>query len=108
MRHGIMDVPSFLAELPLHEAMEGVDYAARQSLAWWFIALLVIGLTAMVWMWRYFVLQIDKLQAEIVTVRGEFEQHLKTANQEMVAALTRATQAIEQNSRILVRLSKDD
>jgi len=37
----------------------------------------------------------------MVATRTEFEQHLKTANAEMVAALTKSSEIIAQNSAIL-------
>ena len=66
-----------------------------------FVALLVIGLVT-----RYFMRQIAELQREIAAVRTEFETHLKTANADMVAALTKSTEVIAHNSAIIEQIQR--
>jgi hypothetical protein len=81
--------------MPIEETLKTIDHAARQDDRWMFIALLVIGIVTIYFLARYFMRQIEALQREIVATRSEFEQHLKTANAEMVAALTKSSEIIE-------------
>ncbi len=71
---------------PLDETLKTIDHASHQDDRWMFIALLVIGLITIRFLAQYFIHQVEELQREIVATRTEFEQHLKTANAEMVAA----------------------
>ena len=89
---------------PLDETLRTIDHASRQDDRWMFIALLVIGLITIRFLARYFMRQVADLQREIVATRTEFEQHLKTANAEMVAALTKSSEIIAQNSAILEQI----
>jgi uncharacterized membrane-anchored protein YhcB (DUF1043 family) len=89
---------------PLDETLKTIDHASRQDDRWMFIALLVIGLITIRFLARYFMRQVADLQREIVATRTEFEQHLKTANAEMVAALTKSSEIIAQNSAILEQI----
>ena len=89
---------------PLDETLKTIDHASRQDDRWMFIALLVIGLITIRYLARYFMRQVADLQREIVATRTEFEQHLKTANAEMVAALTKSSEIIAQNSAILEQI----
>ena len=89
---------------PLDETLKTIDHASRQDDRWMFIALLVIGLITIRFLAQYFIHQVEELQREIVATRTEFEQHLKTANAEMVAALTKSSEIIAQNSAILEQI----
>ena len=89
---------------PLDDTLKTIDHASRQDDRWMFIALLVIGLITIRFLARYFMRQVADLQREIVATRTEFEQHLKTANAEMVAALTKSSEIIAQNSAILEQI----
>ena len=89
---------------PLDETLKTIDHASRQDDRWMFIALLVIGLITIRFLAQYFMRQVEELQREIVATRTEFEQHLKTANAEMVAALTKSSEIIAQNSAILEQI----
>jgi predicted Holliday junction resolvase-like endonuclease len=89
---------------PLDDTLKTIDHASRQDDRWLFIALLVIGLITIWFLARYFMRQVEALQREIVATRTEFEQHLKTANAEMVAALTKSSEIIAQNSAILEQI----
>jgi len=89
---------------PLDETLKTIDHASRQDDRWMFIALLVIGLITIWFLARYFMRQVEALQREIVATRTEFELHLKTANAEMVAALTKSSEIIAHNSAILEQI----
>ncbi len=71
-----------------------------------FVALLVIGLVTIYFLTRYFMRQIAELQREIAAVRTEFETHLRTANADMVAALTKSTEVIAHNSAIIEQIHR--
>jgi sensor histidine kinase regulating citrate/malate metabolism len=86
--------------------IETVDHAARQDDRWMFVALLVIGLITVWFLARYFMRQIAELQREIVAVRSEFEAHLRTANADMVAALTKSTEVIAHNSAVIEQMQR--
>lgn len=89
---------------PLDETLKTIDHVSSQDDRWMFIALLVIGLITIRFLTRYFMRQVADLQREIVATRTEFEQHLKTANAEMVAALTKSSEIIAKNSAILEQI----
>jgi sensor histidine kinase regulating citrate/malate metabolism len=92
--------------MDLDTAIKAVDHAAHQDDRWMFVALLVIGLVTIWFLARYFMRQIAELQQEIATVRSEFETHLKTANADMVAALTKSTEVIAHNSAIIEQIQR--
>jgi hypothetical protein len=43
---------------------------------------------------------------EIAAVRTEFETHLRTANADMVAALTKSTEVIAHNSALIEQIQR--
>jgi len=92
--------------MDINNAVETIDHAAHQDDRWMFVALLLIGLVTIYFLARYFMKQIAELQQEIAAVRTEFETHLKTANADMVAALTKSSEVIAHNSVILEQLQK--
>jgi hypothetical protein len=92
--------------MDIDSAIQTVDHAAHQDDRWMFVALLVIGLVTIYFLARYFMRQIAELQTEIASVRSDFETHLKTANADMVAALTKSTEVIAHNSVILEHLQR--
>ncbi len=92
--------------MELNQAIQAVDHAARQDDRWMFVALLVIGLVTIYFLTRYFMRQIAELQREIASVRSDFEAHLKTANADMVAALTKSTEVIAHNSAIIEQIQR--
>ena len=92
--------------MDVNETIKAIDHAAGQDDRWMFVALLVIGLITVFVLARYFMRQIEALQREIVATRSEFEQHLKTANAEMVAALTKSSEIIAHNSVIMEQLKE--
>jgi hypothetical protein len=90
--------------MDIDHAIQAVDHAAHQDDRWMFVALLVIGLVTIYFLTRYFMRQIAELQQEIAAVRTEFETHLRTANADMVAALTKSTEVIAHNSAIIEQI----
>jgi hypothetical protein len=92
--------------MELDKAMEAVDHAAHQDDRWMFVALLVVGLVTIYFLARYFMGEVAELQREIVAVRTEFETHLRTANADMVAALTKSTEVIAHNSAIIEQIQR--
>lgn len=92
--------------MDINEAIQAVDHAAHQDDRWMFVALLFIGMVTIYFLARYFMWQIADLQREIIAVRSEFETHLRSANADMVAALTKSTEVIAHNSAILEQLQR--
>jgi predicted Holliday junction resolvase-like endonuclease len=92
--------------MDLDNAIKTIDHAAHQDDRWMFVALLVIGLVTIYFLTRYFMRQIAELQQEIASVRSDFETHLKTANADMVAALTKSTEVIAHNSAIIEQIQR--
>ena len=92
--------------MDVNEAIKTIDHAASMDDRWMFVALLVIGLITVFVLARYFMRQIEALQSEIVATRSEFEEHLKTANAEMVAALTKSSEIIAHNSVVMEQLKE--
>ena len=71
-----------------------------------FVALLVVGMVTIYFLTRYFMREIAELQREIVAVRSEFETYLRTANTDMVAALTKSTEVIAHNSALIEQIQR--
>ena len=92
--------------MDIDKAISAVDHAAHQDDRWMFVALLVTGLVTNYFLTRYFMRQIEELQQEISDVRTEFETHLRTANADMVAALTKSTEVIAHNSAIIEQIHR--
>ena len=92
--------------MDIDNAIKTIDHAAHQDDRWMFVALLVIGLVTIYFLTRYFMRQIEELQQEIASVRSDFETHLKTANADMVAALTKSTEVIAHNSAIIEQIQR--
>jgi len=92
--------------MDISNAVETIDHAAHQDDRWMFVALLAIGLVTIWFLARYFMRQIAELQREIAAVRTEFETHLRTANADMVAALTKSSEVIAHNSSILEQIQR--
>ena len=90
----------------IDSAIQTVDHAAHQDDRWMFVALLVVGMVTIYFLARYFMGEIAELQREIVAVRFEFETHLRTANADMVAALTKSTEVIAHNSALIEQIQR--
>ena len=92
--------------MDIDHAIQAVDHAAHQDDRWMFVALLVVGMVTIYFLARYFMGEIAELQREIVAVRSEFETHLRTANADMVAALTKSTEVIAHNSALIEQMQR--
>ena len=92
--------------MDIDSAIQTVDHAAHQDDRWMFVALLLVGMVTIYFLARYFMGQIAELQREIVAVRSEFETHLRTANADMVAALTKSTEVIAHNSAVIEQIHR--
>ena len=92
--------------MELDKAISAVDHAAHQDDRWMFVALLFVGMVTIYFLVRYFMGEVAELQREIVAVRTEFETHLRTANADMVAALTKSTEVIAHNSAIIEQIQR--
>lgn len=92
--------------MDLDSAVTTIDHAAHQDDRWMFVALLFVGLVTIYFLTRYFMRQIAELQHEIAAVRSDFEAHLKTANADMIAALTKSTEVIAHNSTIIEQIQR--
>lgn len=80
-------------------AMETISFAAHQSDRWLFVALLVIGMAAVWFLFRYFTGRIDRLQARMDEQTEDFVAHLKKANAEMLEVIASAKAVIERVER---------
>lgn len=78
-----------------------INHAAVQSDRWMFIALLVIGVTAISILFKYFTGRIDALQDRMDSQTAEFVLHLKTANTEMLEIISSARDVIQRVERKL-------
>ena len=92
--------------MDINEAITAVDHAAHQDDRWMFVALLLIGMVTIYFLTRYFMRQIAELQKEIAAVRTDFETHLRTANADMIAALTKSTEVIAHNSAVIEQVQR--
>ena len=88
------------------EVIETANYVSLQSDRWMFVALLVIGLTAIGVLFKYFTGRLDGLQTRIDAQTNDFVSHLKTANKEMLEVIALANATISKNSTLLERLER--
>ena len=93
--------------MEIDKAIEVVDHAAHQDDRWMFVALLFIGMVTIYFLVRYFMGEVAELQKEIAAVRTGFETYLRTANADMVAALTKSTEVIAHNSAIIEQIQRN-
>jgi hypothetical protein len=80
-------------------ALQTIDYASLQSDRWLFVALLIIGMSAVWFLFRYFTGRIDRLQARMDEQTEDFVAHLKKANAEMLEVIASAKAVIERVER---------
>ena len=92
--------------MDINETINAVDHAAHQDDRWMFVALLIVGMVTIYFLARYFMGEIAGLQREIAAVRTEFETHLRTANADMIAALTKSTEVIAHNSAVIEQIHR--
>lgn len=88
------------------EVIETANYVSQQTDRWLFVALLIIGLTAIGILFRYFTGRLDSLQSRMDGQTNEFLSHLKTANKEMLDVIALANATISKNSTLLERLER--
>lgn len=88
------------------EVIETANYVSQQTDRWLFVALLVIGLTAIGVLFKYFTGRLDSLQTRIDAQTNDFVGHLKTANKEMLDVIALANATISKNSTLLERLER--
>ena len=81
--------------------IEATNFAAGQSDRWLFVALLVIGITAIGILFRYFTARLDTLQDRMDKQNADFVSHLTTANREMLEVISSAKVVIERVERKL-------
>ena len=81
--------------------LETISHAAAQSDRWLFVALLVIGISAIGILFRYFPARLDTLQDRMDEQNAEFVAHLTTANREMLDVISSAKVVIERVERKL-------
>jgi len=90
----------------MQEYIKTINFAANQSDRWMFVALLFIGILAVIVLFRYFTTRIERVEKKMDEVQGEFNQHLKTANKEMLEVLSLSNQTIGRNMTILDRIER--
>jgi hypothetical protein len=81
--------------------LEATNFAAGQSDRWLFVALLIIGITAIGILFRYFTARLDTLQDRMDKQNADFVSHLTTANREMLDVISSAKTVIERVERKL-------
>jgi hypothetical protein len=90
----------------MQENIETISFIAQQTDRWMFVALLCIGIVAVVLLFKYFTTRLDKMEKKMDTVQDEFNTHLKTANKEMLEVLSISNQTIGRNMSILDRIER--
>ena len=88
------------------EVIETANYVSQQTDRWLFVALLLIGLTAIGILFRYFTGRLDALQTRMDEQTQEFLSHLKSANKEMLDVISMANATINKNSTLLERMER--
>lgn len=88
------------------DIVETANYVSQQTDRWLFVALLLIGLTSIGILFRYFTGRLDALQTRMDTQTQEFLTHLKSANKEMLDVIALANATIMKNSNLLERLER--
>ena len=83
-----------------------INHAAVQSDRWMFVALLIIGILAVIVLFRFFTSRLERVEKKMDQVQSEFNTHLKTANKEMLEVLSLSNQTIGRNMTILDRIER--
>jgi hypothetical protein len=86
--------------------IDATNHAAAQSDRWMFVALLVIGLLAIGYLFRFFTQRIDALQTRMDVQSGDFISHLQKANKEMLEVISLAQSTISKNSLLMDRVER--
>lgn len=90
----------------MNEYIETISFAANQSDRWMFVALLIIGILAVIVLFRFFTSRLERVEKKMDQVQSEFNTHLKTANKEMLEVLSLSNQTIGRNMTILDRIER--
>jgi type II secretory pathway pseudopilin PulG len=90
----------------MSEYIETISFAANQSDRWMFVALLIIGILAVIVLFRFFTSRLERVEKKMDQVQSEFNTHLKTANKEMLEVLSLSNQTIGRNMTILDRIER--
>jgi len=88
----------------MEEHLNAITYAAAQSDRWLFVALLVIGVFCITFLFRWFTRRLEKVETKMDEQNKEFVFHLQTANKEMLEVLNIANQTINRNTIIMERI----
>jgi len=88
----------------MSEYLETITYATSQSDRWLFVALLVIGLFCITFLFRWFTGRLERVESKMESQNKEFVSHLQTANKEMLEVLNIANQTINKNTAIMERI----
>jgi hypothetical protein len=86
--------------------IEATNHASAQSDRWMFVALLVIGLLSIGYLFRFFTQRIDALQNRMDIQSGDFINHLQKANKEMLEVISLAQATISKNSLLMERVER--
>jgi len=84
------------------QIIDAIDHAEKASDRWLFIAILALGIIAVVFIVKYFMTELKSVRAEM----SEFRGNLERGNSKMVEALTKSTEVIEHNTQALLELTK--
>ncbi len=86
--------------------IEATNHAAAQTDRWMFVALLVIGILSIGYLFRFFTQRIDALQTRMDVQSGDFINHLQKANKEMLEVISLAQSTISKNSLLMDRVER--
>jgi hypothetical protein len=95
-----------MSDLNMQDYIGAINHVAGQSDRWMFVALLAIGILAVIVLFRFFTSRLDRVEKKMDAVQCEFNQHLKTANKEMLEVLSLSNQTIGRNMTILDRIER--
>ena len=71
-----------------------------------FVALLIIGIFAIIVLFRFFTTRLERVEKKMDQVQTDFNTHLKTVNKEMLEVLSVSNQTIGRNMTILDRIER--
>lgn len=95
-----------MSDLNMQDYIGAINHVAGQSDRWMFVALLAIGIFAVIVLFRFFTSRLDKVEKKMDQVQEDFNSHLKTANKEMLEVLSLSNQTIGRNMTILDRIER--
>lgn len=88
----------------MDEYLNVINHASMQSDRWLFVALLVIGVFCITFLFRWFTQRLEKVENKMEEQNEEFVRHLQTANKEMLEVLNIANQTINRNIIVMERI----